>query len=166
MWGKEKINPEKALYQHANMVYRLALLQMKNKSDAEDVFQEVFSRLVQHQDKISDEEHLKAWLIRVTLNCCKKQFDSAWRRKTVSMEEQKEAGYEEEYEENVIYKEVQNLPEKYRTVIHLFYFEEYSVKEIGEITGQKESAVKTQLSRARGILKEKLKGEFGYEPGI
>jgi len=82
------------------------------------------------------------------------------------MEEQKEAGYEEEYEENVIYKEVQNLPEKYRTVIHLFYFEEYSVKEIGEITGQKESAVKTQLSRARGILKEKLKGEFGYEPGI
>lgn len=123
-------------------------------------------RLVQHQDKISDEEHLKAWLIRVTLNCCKKQFDSAWRRKTVSMEEQKEAGYEEEYEENVIYKEVQNLPEKYRTVIHLFYFEEYSVKEIGEITGQKESAVKTQLSRARGILKEKLKGEFGYEPGI
>lgn len=154
MWGKEKINPEKALYQHANMVYRLALLQMKNKSDAEDVFQEVFLRLVQHQDKISDEEHLKAWLIRVTLNCCKKQFDSAWRRKTVSMEEQKEAGYEEEYEENVIYKEVQNLPEKYRTVIHLFYFEEYSVKEIGEITGQKESAVKTQLSRARGILKE------------
>ena len=139
---------------------------MKNKSDAEDVFQEVFLRLVQHQDKISDEEHLKAWLIRVTLNCCKKQFDSAWRRKTVSMEEQKEAGYEEEYEENVIYKEVQNLPEKYRTVIHLFYFEEYSVKEIGEITGQKESAVKTQLSRARGILKEKLKGEFGYEPGI
>lgn len=166
MWGKEKINPEKALYQHANMVYRLALLQMKNKSDAEDVFQEVFLRLVQHQDKISDEEHLKAWLIRVTLNCCKKQFDSAWRRKTVSMEEQKEAGYEKEYEENVIYKEVQNLPEKYRTVIHLFYFEEYSVKEIGEITGQKESAVKTQLSRARGILKEKLKGEFGYEPGI
>ena len=166
MWGKEKINPEKALYQHANMVYRLALLQMKNKSDAEDVFQEVFLRLVQHQDKISDEEHLKAWLIRVTLNCCKKQFDSAWRRKTVSMEEQKEAGYEEEYEENVIYKEVQNLPEKYRTVIHLFYFEEYSVKEIGEITGQHESAVKTQLSRARGILKEKLKGEFGYEPGI
>lgn len=166
MWGKEKINPEKALYQHANMVYRLALLQMKNKSDAEDVFQEVFLRLVQHQDKISDEEHLKAWLIRVTLNCCKKQFDSEWRRKTVSMEEQKEAGYEEEYEENVIYKEVQNLPEKYRTVIHLFYFEEYSVKEIGEITGQKESAVKTQLSRARGILKEKLKGEFGYEPGI
>ena len=166
MWGKEKINPEKALYQHANRVYRLALLQMKNKSDAEDVFQEVFLRLVQHQDKISDEEHLKAWLIRVTLNCCKKQFDSAWRRKTVSMEEQKEAGYEEEYEENVIYKEVQNLPEKYRTVIHLFYFEEYSVKEIGEITGQKESAVKTQLSRARGILKEKLKGEFGYEPGI
>lgn len=166
MWGKEKINPEKALYQYANMVYRLALLQMKNKSDAEDVFQEVFLRLVQHQDKISDEEHLKAWLIRVTLNCCKKQFDSAWRRKTVSMEEQKETGYEEEYEENVIYKEVQNLPEKYRTVIHLFYFEEYSVKEIGKITGQKDSAVKTQLSRARGILKEKLKGEFGYEPGV
>lgn len=166
MWGKEKINPEEALYQYSDMVYRLALLQMKNKSDAEDIFQEVFLRLVQHQDKISDEEHLKAWLIRVTLNCCKKQFDSAWRRKMVSMEEQKETGYEAEYEENVVYKEVQNLPEKYRTVIHLFYFEEYSVKEIGKITGQKESAVKTQLSRARGILKEKLKGEFGYEPGI
>ncbi len=163
MWGKRKINPEDALYQYADMVYRLALLQMKNKNDAEDVFQEVFLRLVQYQERILDEEHLKAWLIRVTINCCKKQFNSAWRRKMVSIEEQTEAGYEAEYEENVVYKEVQNLPEKYKTVIHLFYFEEYSVKEIGEITGQKEAAVKTQLSRGRGILKERLKGEFGYE---
>ena len=65
------------------MVYRIALLQMKNRSEAEDVFQEVFLRLVKYHSRIEGQEHLKAWLIRVTINCCRKQFDNAYRRKTV-----------------------------------------------------------------------------------
>ena len=79
----EEINVEEAIRIHGNMVYRLALVQMKNKSEAEDVFQEVFLRLVKYKERIQGREHLKAWLLRVTVNCCKKQFDSAFRKKTV-----------------------------------------------------------------------------------
>ena len=78
-----KIDTEKALLEYGDMVYRIAVLQMKNNSEAEDVFQEVFLRLVKYKNRIENEEHLKAWLIRVTINCCKKQFDNAYRRKTV-----------------------------------------------------------------------------------
>ena len=82
----EEINVEEAIRIHGNMVYRLALVQMKNKSEAEDVFQEVFLRLVKYKERIQGREHLKAWLLRVTVNCCKKQFDSAFRKKTVSID--------------------------------------------------------------------------------
>ena len=78
------VNAETAIYTYGEMVYRLALIQMKNRSEADDVFQEVFLRLVKYKDRIRSEEHLKAWLLRVTLNCCKKEFDKAFRRKTVA----------------------------------------------------------------------------------
>ncbi len=80
----------------ADMVYRIALLHMKNKSDAEDIFQAVFLRLVRYADRIKGEEHLKHWLIRVTINCCKKQFDNAYRKRTVPLEAdgRKEPSYE------------------------------------------------------------------------
>lgn len=159
---KKRIDTEKALHVYGDMVYRLALIQMKNRSEAEDVFQEVFLRLVKYSDRIESEEHLKAWLIRVTVNCCKKQFDNAFRRKTVpfTTEAKAEASYEMESGESAVYEAVQNLPPDYRAAIHLFYYEQYSVKEISQILEVSESVVKTRLSRARGKLKEVLKGEF------
>ena len=83
---KEAIDVEEALHTYGDMVYRLALVQMKNRSEAEDVFQEVFLRLVRYKDRIDGQEHLKPWLIRVTVNCCRKQFDSAYRRRTVPID--------------------------------------------------------------------------------
>ncbi len=160
--GQKQIDVEEALQTYGDMVYRLALVQMKNRSEADDVFQEVFLRLVRYKDRIQGEAHLKPWLLTVTVNCCRKQFDNAFRRRTVPMD--REIGREESYEMGLpgdpVYDAVLELADDYRSVIHLFYYEQYSVREIGEILDISESAVKTRLSRARGMLKETLKGEF------
>ena len=103
------VNAETAIYTYGEMVYRLSLIQMKNRSEADDVFQEVFLRLVKYKDRIRSEEHLKAWLLRVTLNCCKKEFDKAFRRNTVAMEKEckSEESYEMEMPGNPVYEAVQ-----------------------------------------------------------
>lgn len=156
------VNAETAIYTYGEMVYRLALIQMKNRSEADDVFQEVFLRLVKYKDRIRSEEHLKAWLLRVTLNCCKKEFDKAFRRNTVAMEKEckSEESYEMEMPGNPVYEAVLALPENYKSVVHLFYYEQYSVREIAKILEVSESVVKTRLYRGREMLKEALKGEW------
>ena len=159
--GKVQTDPARALEIYGDMVYRIALLHMKNKSDAEDVFQEVFLRLVRHRGKILGEAHLKHWLIRVAVNCCKKQFANAYRKHTIPMdrEDRAELSYEMPLGENSVWEVVWTLPENYRDVIHLFYYEQFSVKEIAGLLELTESAVKTRLSRARDMLRERLEGE-------
>lgn len=150
------LNIDEVVNKYADMVYRIAVTQMKNTHDAQDIFQEVFLRLVKHIDTIESEEHLKAWLIRVTLNCSKTNLTSAWRRHTQSIEEQTEEFAFETKEQLDLYEHLQKLPKKYRTVLYLFYYEEMSIKEISQITGQKEPTVKSQLSRARTMLRTEL----------
>lgn len=153
------VDTEAALEKYADMVYRIAVVQMKNKADAEDVFQEVFLRLVTNKHKIESEEHLKSWLIRVTINCCRKQFSSGYRKRTVSMEEDtKEMSYEMETESG-LWEEVKNIPEKYSEVIYLYYYEGYLVKEISEMLNRSENTVKSQLKRGREILRGRLEEE-------
>ena len=158
----DKLSAEYFVKKYADMVYRIALLQTKNKSDADDVFQEVFLRLVKYIDTIESEEHGKRWLIRVTINRAKTHFTSAWYRHTLLRETNEEESYELEFNEDkeIIYQAVKELPEKYRTVIHLFYYEELSIVEIAEILNKNTNTIKSQLSRGRELLKEKLKGEF------
>lgn len=152
---------EEAVRRYSDMVYRLALLNMKNRFDAEDVFQEVFLKLFRYKESIKSEEHLKAWLLRVTINQCKSMAASAWKRRTVSLDMWEQiAGPEENEDYTEVYEMVRTLPLKYRQVMHLYYFEELSLKEIGEILGKKEGTIKTQLARARKMLDQKLKGEF------
>lgn len=152
---------EEAVRRYSDMVYRLALLNMKSRFDAEDVFQEVFLKLFRYKNSIQSEEHLKAWLIRVTINQCKSAVTSGKKRQTVSLDtvgQIAEPAKEEESSE--VYELVRSLPQKYRQVIHLYYFEELSVKEIAGILNQKEGTVKTQLARARKLLNQKLEGGF------
>ena len=158
------IDASKALDDYSDMVYRIALLHMKNKSDAEVVFQEVFLRLVRYADRIKGEEHLKHWLIRVTINCCKKQFENAYRKRTVPLETdaRREPSYEMPEKDDSVWEAVRRLPDNYSSVVHLFYFEQYSIKEIGQIMDLSETAVKTRLSRARDMLRNHLEGEQGY----
>jgi RNA polymerase sigma-70 factor (ECF subfamily) len=157
---------EAVLRDYADTVYRLALSRLRSKADAEDVFQDVFLRLVKSGKTFESAEHIKAWLIRVTVNCCNKLRGTAWFRHTVALEAADLEGVQtpvETCETSVVYDAVAGLAPKYRTVIHLFYYEDMSVSEIGKALGQRTSTVTSKLTRARKILREKLKGEYGYE---
>lgn len=145
---------------YSDMVYKLALNQTKHKADAEDVYQEVFIRIVEKNILFESDEHLKAWLIRVTINCSKKIFSSSWYKKRSEL---KDDIYFDKKEDELLYYEVMELQKKYRTVIHLYYYEDYSVNEISEILNIKPSTVKTHLFRARDLLKNKLEGGLNYE---
>ncbi len=140
--------------EYSDMVYRLALVRCGSRADADDVFQEVFLRLVRKSPSFESEEHLKAWLIRVTLNCSYKLLGSAWSRRTEPLSETLEI--QDEYDGEV-FDAVQSLPEKYRTVIHLFYYEGYSGAEIAKLLGLSESAVRTRVQRAKEKLREKCR---------
>lgn len=110
------------------------------------------------------EEHLKAWIIKTTLNYCKRITMSTWRRKTSPLEEVSDRSYQfYTKEENDVYNAVSDLPKKYRTITVLYYFEDISVKEISSILHIREGTVRMQLTRARNILKTKLKGDYFYE---
>ena len=147
------------LSNYSNLVYKLALLRLKNKQDTEDVYQEVFLRLVKYRHKIQSEEHLKAWLIRVTINCAKKQQLQFWRTKDMSFPE--EPFYQPE-DSQELHSIVSKLPKKYSEVLHLFYYEDLPVKQISTILGIKESTVKSQLSRGREKLRDLLEEENYY----
>lgn len=156
------VDAEAAVRTYADMVYRLACLNTNNKETAEDVFQTVFLKLVSHQESIISEEHLKAWLIRVTINQCKSVATTAWNRKRASYEDAMLLEEPEESEDfSDVYEAVRELPDKYRDVIHLFYYEQLTVKDIAGILDTKEATVKTWLSRGRKLLGEKLKEEYG-----
>ncbi|MDO4543939.1 MAG: sigma-70 family RNA polymerase sigma factor [Clostridia bacterium] len=146
--------------EYADMVYRLALVRTRNGSDAEDVLQDVFFRCVRKQPQFTDREHQKAWLIKVTINCSKNVIGNAFRRHTVSEDALVNVAAEAEEKDSTVYEAVMKLPAKYRTAIHLHYYEGYSVAEIAKMTDANESTVKSWLFRARGLLKEQLKGEF------
>ena len=147
---------DEVIDKYSNMVYRLALAQMKNKQDADDVFQEVFLRYISKPRRFESEEHRKAWLIKVTINRSR-SFWTAWFRKTEPLDDSLAA---EANDENDLSEYLAILPQKYRSVIHLFYYEELSIKEISEILDAKESTIRTWLTRARSILGEKLRGGF------
>ena len=141
-------------------VYTLALSRTKDKNHADDVLQEVFLRYIKTDKEFESEEHIKAWLIHVTINCSKDVFTSSWYKKTAPLTE--DLTFETK-EKSDVYFAVSKLPKKYRTVIHLFYYEDMSIAEIAECMESKESTVKSWLHRARKMLEETLKGGADYE---
>lgn len=114
-------------------------------------------RYIRNKPCCCDEEHRKAWLIRTTINCSKTLLNSAWFRKTTSLND---TLYFEMKEHSEVYYAVLSLPVKYRTVIHLYYYEDYAVADIADLLKSKPSTVKSQLHRARNMLRVKLKGEI------
>ncbi|MGN1422348.1 MAG: RNA polymerase sigma factor [Oscillospiraceae bacterium] len=153
------------------MVYRIAFTRLGNRPDAEDITQDVFVRLFRANVSFENEEHRKAWLIRCTVNCIKSFVASAWFRHRASdaglenmCEEELETGVssasagftEQSDRKNAVAEAVMKLPPKYRTVIHLFYFEDMSISDISRAISVKESTVKSQLSRARDMLRPML----------
>ena len=153
---------DEVIEKYSNMVYRLALAQMKTRHDAEDVFQDVFLRYISKPRVFESEEHRKAWLLRVTINRSKTLL-SAWFRKNKSLDDESESLVFETAEQNDLFEYLTLLPQKYRSVIHLFYNEDLSIKQISEILDAKESTVRAWLTRARAILRKKLNGGFPDE---
>lgn len=129
---------EEVMEKYGDMVYRICLTITGNPEDARDSFQETFLRLVRNQNKIKNEEHLKAWLIRVATNCSRTTVSSPWNRRTRGIKEEDLRKEAHQPRENELLAELQKLPDKYAVVLYLFYYEEYSVREIGRILGKKE----------------------------
>lgn len=145
-----------AMDAHGDMVYRLALCRLGTKSDAEDVYQDVFLRLFRDDTVFRDDQHLKAWLIRVTVNCCTDLHRSAWFQKSAPFEEWSAdtAPVPEDYAD--LWNAVAALPKELRTVIYLHYVEGYQTDEIASMLRCRPATVRTRLHRARNKLKLKL----------
>ncbi len=151
--GTEKI--EQTLKKYADTVYRIAFLRTKNKHDAEDIMQDVFLRFVKADPVFNDTEHEKAWFIRTTVNRTKSFFTSAWYRKTEPLDENLSTLDEYSADSDLV-TVVKSLPKDIGTVIHLYYFEDLSVREISQVLEKSESAVKSMLFRGRKLLKIQL----------
>ena len=151
---------EAVMQRYGTEIYRLAYSRLRSVMDAEDVYQEVFLRYFRKRPRFDSEEHRKAWLLRVTINLAKSHATSAWMRSTVSMEGQIAFPEPEERELDVA---LGKLKPNDRTLLHLYYYQELSTREIAELLDRKESTVRTQLTRARQRLGTILKGEGYYE---
>ncbi|MDL2220432.1 sigma-70 family RNA polymerase sigma factor [Eubacteriales bacterium OttesenSCG-928-N14] len=140
---------------YGDMVYRLALLRTRRRMEAEDIMQDVFVRYLHSAPAFAGEEHKKAWLIRVTINRTKSVMTSAYQRRVIPVDELFDAAHETLPSE--VYEQVLALPQTMRTVIHLYYYEGYQTQEIADLIGKKDATVRSQLHRARQLLKQTLK---------
>ncbi len=154
---KDFARPEAVFERYADMVYRLAFVRTKNRHDSDDVLQEVFIRYMRVWQNMQSGEHIKAMLIRITVNCSNSLLSSAWFKRTEPIDEN--ISVEQGFETENVLNEVLKLPLKYRTAIHMHYYMGYSVEEIAKITEINPSTVKTHLSRGREQLKKLLKTE-------
>lgn len=142
---------------YQNNLYAVAFNVCKNQMDAEDVVQDAFIQYYTSKKEFEDKQHIRAWLIRIVINKAKNINRTFWRKNKCSLEDYMGTLTFEDEESETIFEEVMNLPDKYRIVIHLFYYEDYSIREIASILKLSESNVKVRLSRGRSLLKEKLK---------
>lgn len=145
---------------YSDMVYRIAITRCGTVENAEDIFQEVFMKYSEKNPKFQNSEHEKAWFIRVTINLTKNFKTSSWNKKVVTLDE---SIVFEKQKESDVFSIVCELPQNYRTVIYLLYYEGYKVKEISDLMKKSEGTIKTWLFRAREILREKLEGGFENE---
>lgn len=147
-----------ALYdKYYEMVWRICLVRFGNAHDAYDATQETFVRLMNYNKAFYSEEHEKAWLIRTAVNYCKDVMKSSQRRQETCLDLGKpwENGMiPQEYSE--VYETMMELPEKYRVILYLHYYEWYSLKEIAKMLGLNESTLRSRFARAKEVMKEYL----------
>ena len=147
----------RAIDRYADTVKRICVLHLKNEADTEDIFQTVFLKYALHPGAFSSEEHEKAWLIRVTINACRDLLRSFFRSRTVPLEEWT-ATAAEPGESGGVLEEVLKLPEQYRNVIYLHYYEGYTAVQIAKILRRNPNTIYTLLTRGRKMLRERLGG--------
>ena len=145
---------------YSDMIFRIAYQYLFNKYDAEDIVQEVFVKLLTKRVIFKDEEHIKSWLIRVTINQCLDYKKSLTKKNTVPIENM-EIPFEQK--EGEILKELQLLKEDERNVLYLYYYEGYTSVEIAGILKKPQSTIRNYLHEARAILRERLGDDFDEE---
>ncbi len=157
MRSEEEVN--RAIEQYSDMIRRLCMAHLKNYHDTQDIFQTVFLKYVLSSVVFKSEEHEKAWFIRVTVNACKDLLKSFFRTHVVSLEDLAELPSVEISGSNEVLEAVQALPEKYKDVVYLHFYEGYTAPEIGTILGKNVNTVYTYLTRSKKLLREALGGD-------
>lgn len=153
---------DRAVERYSDMVRRLCMIHLKNYADTEDIFQTVFLKYVLSSVSFENEEHEKAWFIRVTINACKDLLKSFFRSRTVSLDEIAEQSSEMPTDDREVLEAVLSLPPKYKDVVYLHYYEGYTAPQISRILGKNVNTIYTLINRSRQLLRDKLGGD-GYE---
>ncbi len=161
MRSEEAVN--RAIEQYSDTVRRLCMIHLKNYADTEDIFQTVFLKYVLSSVSFENDEHEKAWFIRVTINACKDLLKNFFRSRTISLDSVMEQPAELSPDYREVLEAVFSLPQKYRDVVYLHYFEDYTAPEISRILGKNVNTIYTLLNRSRQVLREKLGGDYEYE---
>lgn len=144
-----KIDVEQIVEKYSNMIMQIAYQNCYNKSEAEDITQEIFVKLLKNVEKIDSEEHLKAWLIRATVNLSKDYNKSFWNRNTIKLDEELKY-FDVEVQE--VFKEISKLKPTYRNIIYLYYYQGYKINDIAQILNMSPNTVSSNLTRARKKL--------------
>ena len=156
--GRTTDEIERIVNTYGDMLYRICILMLQNESDVEDVVQETFIKYYQKAPAFTDDEHEKAWLIRVAANRCKDLL--RFRLRHPQVDDEALAKITCETSDSGILEALLSLPEKYRLVLTLYYIEEYSVQEIAGIIGRTASAVKMRLQKGRKLLEKVYRKEY------
>lgn len=156
---RSEADVNQTLTKYADTVQRICLCHLRNHADAEDIFQNVFIKYMMYDGTFESEEHKKAWLLRVSINACRDYLRTHFWKKAEPLDRiLYTVSTDMEDEQKDVLEAVLSLPEKYKDIIYLHYFEGYPATEIAKITGKKENTVYSLLSRGRKILKEQLGG--------
>lgn len=157
MRNEQEVN--RVVERYSDTVRRLCMIYLKNDADTEDIFQTVFLKYVLSSVVFENDEHEKAWIIRVTINACKDLLKSFFHSRTVPLDLIPEQPAELMPDHREVLEAVLSLPQKYRDVVYLHYYEDYSAPEISRILGRNLNTVYTLLTRSRKLLREKLTGD-------
>lgn len=155
-----RLSVDEAFQKYGDRVFSAAFSICRNRADADDVVQDTLIRYYSLEKDYESELHLKAWLLRVAINRAKDITSAFWRKNKVDWEDCMDELAFEEPEDSRLFEAVMRLPEKYRTVIHLFYHEDYAVEEIAGILRRPAGTVKSQLNRGKKLLKNMLREEW------
>ena len=155
-----RLTADEVSRRYRDRLFAAAFSVCRSRADADDIVQDTLVRYITRPREFHDEEHLRAWLLRVAINRARDVCASFWQRRRADWEEYAATLPFEEPEDSRVFDAVMRLPEKYRVVIHLFYYEEYSVREIAALLNSREGTVKSRLSRGRALLKTMLEEEW------
>ena len=157
MRSENEVNQAIEIY--SDMIMRIAMTHMKNMQDTEDIFQEVFLKYVKSDAIFESKEHEKAWFIRVTMNLCKDSLKSFFRKNMLPIDDYVSTFPNITNSNKEVLSAVLSLPDKYRDVIYLYYYEGYAIKEIAQLLHKNVNTIYTLLNRAKPLLKEKIGGD-------